>query len=164
LNGTSDRSKLKAVLSSVPGLYSRSISDADIGGLLISPRPRWVEKALDFDEVAIGVTQETVIDVILGIERRRFLKDDALVTQVSVPFVHLGGGEGQDDADWLFWSFAPLAETEVAVAADTVDAAVPLIECQSQTEYLLIETSSRRQIAGVEERDLLMDKRAERCF
>ena len=49
---------------------------------------------LDLDEVAIGVAQEAMIDVVFGIEGGRLVKGDTLVAEVAKPLVHLGCDEG----------------------------------------------------------------------
>ncbi len=40
--------------------------------LLITPRPGWVEKTLGLDEVAIGVAQEAMVDVVFPLAGRNY--------------------------------------------------------------------------------------------
>lgn len=98
-----------------------------------------------------------MVDVVIGIVRRRPLKPHALLAQVRLAEVNLVGDQGQDDATRLLGRFRPLAEAEEAAFADAVDATIALIERQRQAQHVLVEIRRRRQIARVKERDVMFE-------
>ena len=73
--------------------------------------PGGVKKLLDFKQVAVGVAQKAVVDVVIGVVGWWFFKFNASLNEKLVPLINLMGGKGKDYALRFFRGRCSLAET-----------------------------------------------------
>jgi hypothetical protein len=88
-------------------------------------------ESLYLDEITVRAAEETVIDAVFPVKRRRFLERYPLSCQVIVPLVHSLRNEREDDIRLSSVvgrsRLVSPADTEITVAAYPVDAAISLI-------------------------------------
>lgn len=120
--------------------------------------PIIIEEALHFDQIAVGVFDEKVIDAVIVIGTWRVFTGDALGRDALVPRIDILRDEGEDHAVWLTRDFA-LADTDVRRApVDVVNATPTLIEREFQTEGIFVKRNRGLNIGGVQECDLFIDR------
>jgi hypothetical protein len=83
-------------------------------------------KSLDFEQVAVWVFEETVINTKFRVVGWRFRKFDAFLAQILVPVVYILANQGQDDS-LRRGGFEMLAKADKPIATGAVDAANALI-------------------------------------
>lgn len=121
-------------------MQSPFLSNQSSNDDLIFPRgPGRIKKPLNFEQVAVGVAQEAVEDVVLGVEGGGVLERDALSGEPGVPCLNIGSDKGDDDG--LRPRFHPilLAKPHKPIPAQSVNPAHPLIQHQFQPQNLLIK-------------------------
>lgn len=105
---------------------------------------------MDFDEVAVGVAGEELVDVEFFVVGGRLFDGDVVGLQVGVPVVDVLGDESEDDAVGLLAraevAAEGLAEAEVGVAAGGVDAAGALVEDEGELQDVFVENGRFCQI------------------
>jgi hypothetical protein len=59
------------------------------------------EKLLDFQQIAIGISNEEMVDVELGVDCWSLFQMNVLIHKVAMPFVHAVRYNGQDHLEWF---------------------------------------------------------------
>src|SRR5262245_29165972 len=79
-------------------------------------------------------------------------------SQAPAPLVHVIADQRERDPARRWDRVRPLAEADEGVAADVVDPAGPLVAGEAQTEDALVEIGRAREVARVEEGNVLRDR------
>ena len=122
-----------------------------------------VKKALDFNQIAVWIPEETMVDVVGAVRHRSLVKFDSPLCEVLVPAVDIWRDQGYDNlvrvfTSWRSGQILSLAKTNVAFPPDLVDAASPLIEGQAQAYRLLVEPGGLGKAGCGKERNLRTDR------
>lgn len=112
-------------------------------------------ESLDFEQVAVRVFEEEMVNPVFGVMGGRF-DDFDLPAQARVPAVHILRDQG-GDYPMRTGRFEVGAKAQAAIRADFVDTANALVARQRQGQDALVEISSRCQVGGMQEGDKLLE-------
>lgn len=100
--------------------------------------PIGIEKSLDLDQVAVGVSVEGVVDVVSLIELRGPLALRTGGDQPSVRSVNIPGDQSQKDGARVA-ALHTFADADEGRRCDAKDPAISLIQNQLQAEQVTVE-------------------------
>lgn len=121
-----------------------------------------IEELLDFKQVSVRIAEEKVVDAVLRADGWRFFQPNTVVCKIPMPFIDTMRDDGEDHMrpPLVGWRVdRALAEAEIAVRSNLIDAASSLIELQAKTHDIFIKSCCLRKIVGIEKGDLRVDWR-----
>ena len=119
--------------------------------------PLWIFKSLDFNQITVGIPEETVIDPEIRIMTGTFFKSHPFGYKIIIPPVDIICDQGDDDAFSRWWIRIP-AEAQISVLGYAVNPAATLIKNEGQTKHFLVKLDGFLKSARVAESDQVIER------
>ena len=114
--------------------------------------PLWIFKSLDFNQITVGIPEETMIDPKIGIMTGTFFKSYPFGYKIIIPSVDIISDQGDNEALTRWWVRVP-AEAQISFLGYTVNPATTLIQNEGQAKQFFVKLDSFLKSARVAEGD-----------